>query len=861
MKYGHIYCLIILADLFWGISVLAQPNPPDIQLAINAQPGEISDTYISADGRAIIMVLEPDVDFDRWEEIGRQISAERPFVESSDLRAVRGGAGLILRLNQPMSLIREQLAIIDQSTVRWEGSLSIITTEQREADRLAAIARGDAGSLVAIDAQPRGGVVEFVLLGQRDLAASIDFLESPHRMVVNFPGNQVARIGDVLPIEWPDLIGNPLVERLSDGGWQLVFETDVPLDLVGATTELDAELALSRTRVLLGEDRAPTAEPSAVAPTVNLRVRNGLDLTVSGDQSLIVQSVLLAEPPQLVVDLLGLAPQQAESVVARLRQMVDPAYLDSVDLTRTRLGSARLLLNLSPDYAQGLALDMVPYRHRLADGEMRVALPEAGRLGIDPALADAPIVLEAGGLVLRLPRDFALGDSVGMGMGSTQLPDIFYQDDTGLQPPPLGETYSLSEALESALANDAEYQAALAAARAEREALPQAIADYLPQVAVVGRASASNQDVIASGTLEPGRTEVNRYSYSLEISQPILRMPAVYEIRQARVAVQQADIAEAAAKQNVMLRVATQYLQLLQALDEVELAGAERAAFDAQLDRAEQQLEQGLGSLNDLNDARSSLAIAEAREIQRGGELEDARLALQEVVGEPVAAIRGFRGDFIPSQPFPDNPEPWVRAALEQNPSLANRRLASEIARMDITRQRAARYPTLDLVASVGEQNDDQTLFSDSRQQIETAEVSLQLRMPLYAGGRNSSFIREAQARSDEADQLNEGETRGVERSTRSAFVGVMTTARLLDALRVSLEAEELRLQTRVEGLETGINSRIDVLRAYQQYFSVRRDYTSVRFDYLVNRLALQQAVGTLDERDLAELDRLLDVY
>ena len=92
----------------------------------------------------------------------------------------------------------------------------------------------------------------------------------------------------------------------------------------------------------------------------------------------------------------------------------------------------------------------------------------------------------------------------------------------------------------------------------------------------------------------------------------------------------------------------------------------------------------------------------------------------------------------------------------------------------------------------------------------------------------------------------------------RSALLGVQSSAQTLSALRKSLVAQESALQAKEEGMRTGLYSVVQVVDAYRLYFAAKRDYLQARYDYLLNRLKLKQAVSSLGRNDLEDLAELL---
>jgi outer membrane protein len=121
-----------------------------------------------------------------------------------------------------------------------------------------------------------------------------------------------------------------------------------------------------------------------------------------------------------------------------------------------------------------------------------------------------------------------------------------------------------------------------------------------------------------------------------------------------------------------------------------------------------------------------------------------------------------------------------------------------------------------------------------------------------------SSLVREAGVRLEKAMLEREQEERKTERAARAAYQSVETSASMLEALRKAVIAQDSALQTRQEGYKAGVASVVAVADAYRLYYSARRDYLQARYDYLVNRLKLKQAVGALSRDDLVDLADLM---
>jgi outer membrane protein len=199
-----------------------------------------------------------------------------------------------------------------------------------------------------------------------------------------------------------------------------------------------------------------------------------------------------------------------------------------------------------------------------------------------------------------------------------------------------------------------------------------------------------------------------------------------------------------------------------------------------------------------------------------------------------------------------------VNAAVEQNLGLLSRKLATQIADLEINRQKASYAPTVNLTASSTRVDTGGSLYG-SGQAYNNNEVGIRLSMPLFEGGSTASLVREATARLGKAQSEYDQELRRSERQARASFSSVLASIESQDALRHAVVAQQSALEAREEGLRSGLYTPVAVIDAYRLYYAAKRDYLQARYDYLVNRLKLKQAVGILSRNDLEDLNALLE--
>jgi outer membrane protein len=222
-----------------------------------------------------------------------------------------------------------------------------------------------------------------------------------------------------------------------------------------------------------------------------------------------------------------------------------------------------------------------------------------------------------------------------------------------------------------------------------------------------------------------------------------------------------------------------------------------------------------------------------------------------------IQNVQSLRDDFPLEVPSPAAVEPWVESAADRNLILRARTEAVEVARLEVERQRAGHYPTINLLLSRNQKDAGSTLFGGGSNVV-TTDTILRLTVPIFEGGMTSAVTEEAAHRYQKAQEDAELERRVVERATRAAFDGALNGVNLVQALKQSVVAQVSALEAKSEGYKAGLNTLLPVLDAQRDLYLARRDYAQSRYEYLISRLKLKQAAGTLSETDLVGIGAAL---
>jgi outer membrane protein len=341
------------------------------------------------------------------------------------------------------------------------------------------------------------------------------------------------------------------------------------------------------------------------------------------------------------------------------------------------------------------------------------------------------------------------------------------------------------------------------------------------------------------------------------VNQAIFRKDVIERFAQAKAVVRQAEFTVLAAEQDLQLRTTAAYLTVLGAADNVALTTAERQALGKALDLAREKLKGGLGTITNQHDASARYAAAQAREIEAQNKLRDARQGLREITGKLIENLQTLREEFPLETPEPAVIERWIEAAFEQNLGLRAKREAVEVARQEVERQRAGHYPSLNLLLNHNRRDAGSTMFGGGSN-VETTDLTLHLSVPIFEGGLTSAVTQEAAYRFQKAQEDHEQERRAVDRATRAAFDGTMSSVGLVQAIKQTVISQESALEAKDQGFKAGLFTLLPVLDATRDLYLAKRDYAQTRYEYLLNRLKLKQAAGTLSESDLGAIGAAL---
>lgn len=425
---------------------------------------------------------------------------------------------------------------------------------------------------------------------------------------------------------------------------------------------------------------------------------------------------------------------------------------------------------------------------------------------------------------------------------------------------------SLLDIYDLALQNDSQLKANRAAYEAGLENRYLGRAALLPTINASANYTDTKTDI--DGNANPnipntrGAGTVNRTQtgWGVSLEQPLFNMAAWYNYQQGIKLSEQAEAQFGADQQNLIVRVAEAYFNVLRAVDTLEATIAEENALGHQLEQAKQRYEVGLTAITEMHEAQAAYDSALAARHEARGNLSIVFEALEVLTGQSHEQVAPLAKEFPVVDPFPADRHEWVKFSLQNNYALKAAKLRAEASYETARASRAAHLPTVGASLAYNDTKEDGDQYDipiDS--QSDGTSVSVRLNVPLFNGGGTSSRSRQAFAQATQAQEEYNSTERNVIQSSRALHLSVATGVAQVQARQQAIVSSQSALEATQSGYEVGTRNLVEVLLAQRQLYQARRNYATALYDYVINSIRLREVAGMLTPADVQEIDKWLN--
>ncbi|PNQ72003.1 outer membrane channel protein TolC [Vibrio sagamiensis] len=411
---------------------------------------------------------------------------------------------------------------------------------------------------------------------------------------------------------------------------------------------------------------------------------------------------------------------------------------------------------------------------------------------------------------------------------------------------------SLSEIYDVAKQNDPQLLNAAAERDMAFEAINSTRSVLLPQIKLSAGYTITRGDTDSQNSALSGSTDQNELSAGVGFSQEIYNRSSWIALDTAEKSARQSDAKYAATQQGLILRVSQAYFDVLRANDNLVFVRAEKAAVGRQLEQTKQRFDVGLSAITDVHDAQAQYDAVLADEVLAQNKLINNYEALREITGQEHKNLDVLNTERFSASPSEESSQALIEEAKNKNLSLLSFRIAQDIARDNISLSNSGHLPSLSLD---GGYNYSDVTNSSRNNTTDGLNIGLNLEVPLYTGGRVSSDVKQAEYKYVSASELLEKEYRSVTKEVRAQNNNINASIGAIKAYEQSVISAKSALEATEAGFDVGTRTIVDVLEATRRLYDANKSLSNARYDYILARLQLHQAVGSLSEQDIIDVN------
>lgn len=434
--------------------------------------------------------------------------------------------------------------------------------------------------------------------------------------------------------------------------------------------------------------------------------------------------------------------------------------------------------------------------------------------------------------------------------------------------------------LQLALENDPSLRQAKASYRENRESMIQSRSPLLPSLGVGGSTSrltsgptdsvyvnipdpisgeTINTRVANDHSFQPG---LNNHSWGMNLTQSVVNLASWYNYKSAQARDKAAAVNLAAQEQDLIMRVASAYFDVLRAIDTLDTNVQEEEAALRSLEQTQQREEVGLVAITDVYDSQAAYDLAQNTTILQQDILQSRYEALEAITGQPHPAIEVLREDF-PIVPVDGSLSEWENEAENNNLFIAAAEYNLEASQKNLKARKSDHLPTISFSGNFGH-SVTAPINSEGIQigggASDRTSLALSLTIPIYSGGAVSSRRRAAEYNVIAAQESLNLTERQLTQNIRNAYRRVNTDVLVIAQRQQSITSAQSALDATELGAEVGTRNIVEVLLARENLYRALRLYADARYNYVIDSLLLRQVAGMLTPQDIIDLNEWLQL-
>ena len=293
----------------------------------------------------------------------------------------------------------------------------------------------------------------------------------------------------------------------------------------------------------------------------------------------------------------------------------------------------------------------------------------------------------------------------------------------------------------------------------------------------------------------------------------------------------------------VLLSAAKAYFKLLEEQDLLDVALKNKDVIKRQLEATKDRFDVGDLTITDVSQAEARLSDAKANLVKAEADLNTAKAIFFSDIGLEPEDV--FYPEEIPI--IPQNLQELVNDVKKFNPKVINARKMKLVAEEELKLALKQMSLSLDIQASANQAWDPNTFFEEQRY----FDVSANLKMPLYLGGKDKAIIRKSREQINKSNANIDDILRQEAEKAMIIWNNIESLNSQIIAFKSSIRANEIALDGVVQEENVGARTVIDVLDAENELFMAKANLIKANISRYIATYELLEVIGSMTARDL----------
>ena len=405
--------------------------------------------------------------------------------------------------------------------------------------------------------------------------------------------------------------------------------------------------------------------------------------------------------------------------------------------------------------------------------------------------------------------------------------------------------------LENAYKNNPTLNAERENYKAIKENINISRSDFLPEV-TVSETKTSSQTSNRTNQSGASLSDTNNdtTTKSISVDQKIFQgFQGINNLEKSKLEFNQAGLKLKNAEQQVLLKSAAAYYDLLYKLNNRQFNLANVDLFERQVESDRSRLQKGEITLTDLAQSESSLAGANAKLITADTELQTAKSNFERVI-RLSAPNEIIKDNFIKNinLNFPQNLSSALKLSEQNNPKLLLSKLDYEISEKNVNIEKAKFAPSASVNYTQSKSNDYSSTVDEQDQETLKATVTL----PLFKGGENYSTLKKVKYKKEQSQLIFQDTQNEVKTDTANAWSVYQSSESVLKATQAQLKAAEIANEGITLEYDSGNNrTTLEVIQSRSLLLNARISNAKAERDFAVSKFELLAVIGELTLENL----------